>query len=59
MQYVVATTFLACGLFLIVAARQVARDTRRAHSLAGRIPPNEARILGVVALILSALWFFY
>jgi hypothetical protein len=59
MRYLIAATFLICGIFFLVGAKQTGRDTHRRRSLIGEIPPGGARILGVTSLVLGALWLFY
>ena len=58
-RYLIATTFLVCGAFLLIAARQVARDTNRNPSLLGQMPAGGARILGAGFLILAVIWLVY
>ena len=59
MRYLLAIIFLCAGLFFVMAAKQIGRDTHRTRSVIGEISPRGARIFGVAALILGAIWLFY
>jgi hypothetical protein len=59
MRYIVASIFIVCGLFFLIAAQQIARDTLRTPSMIGEIPPGGARILGAGVLILGLICLVY
>ena len=63
MRFLVGLIFATCGLFLVVAAKQVRRDSFRKQpvgqsSLVGRVSPMTSRIAGWGCLVLAAIWWF-
>ena len=59
MRFVVASIFIVGGLFFLLAAKQIGRDTQRTRSIIGEIPAGAARIFGVGALFLGVVWLVY
>ena len=63
MRFLVGLIFVTCGLFLVIAAKQVSRDSMRKQpvgqsSLVGRVTPMASRIAGGGCLILAVIWWF-
>jgi len=63
MRFLLGLIFAVCGAFLVVAAKQVSRDSMKENSvgygsLLGRVTPTGSRLAGAGCLLLAALWWF-